>query len=580
MDLKWRAIYEIEGILKSSCPMVLKISAIRFLEALEYEVEENEIIGTQTSGVDATLIINNQRQYEEFRILLGKSCDFMYKFWQELLEKKPSGNRLQELGFDIARVGETITTRFQQMTFGENNRGLRLLEIYGEYLRYVVNEPEDAKRILDKVESIKSSLLASSTYGDEKRLRNYENASPSIIVVSGDEKTMGEVISVNIEALNCLEMVRTEILGSNINIIMPKIYAIYHNKWMTRYFDENRDVVMGHARKVYTQNRRGFVFPIDLFIKVIPDLSDGIQIVGIFTKMQIVKPQTLLINTNTGEITGLTQGCYEAFGIHPALCYGNSQSSTVANILQLFPEINSLENLRAHFVSGHEYTLDTRPLASMTLTSRTEMGDFGVAPPKSSFFKTYLVRTTPGIPQSHGVKGLSVFELSLQETAIRNQNITRLGAMIGDGVEFIEMHKGVILKPIKDETWNKSEKMENIESSEDSDASPTAKLRDGKVLKDEEIEMLNYKAERERKLKEHRQMLKKKATPTQVIFLYVVVTVCVLLISLGHTVSLAIKLEVLAFVRAEMETLYFLSNRAVLVPDLVFHVTKFKNIQL
>jgi hypothetical protein len=229
LDLKWRAIYEIELILKSSAPLAYKICAVRFQGALEHEVEELEIISSQTIGVDAAQILRHQKQYESFKTLLQESCETMTNFWTELLSRTPNGNRLQELGFQISRYGEKITTEFQKMTFGENHRGLRVLEIYGQYLRYVVNEPEEAKRMLDKVLNIRFSLAATRNYAENTRLRNYESVSPAIIVASGDQKLMGTILTVNLEALKSLEFTRTELLGKNLTTIMPKIYGDNHD---------------------------------------------------------------------------------------------------------------------------------------------------------------------------------------------------------------------------------------------------------------------------------------------------------------------------------------------------------------
>lgn len=351
--------------------------------------------------------------------------------------------------------------------------------------------------------------------------------------------------------------------------------------WMRRYFDYNHDIVMNTARKVFAQNRRGFLVACDLLIKVIPDLSEGIQLVGVFSKIPNEVKSVMLVDSNNGEILGLTQEIYENYGIHPALSYGNSQSASIVSILQIFPSIQTIENLRAKFISSHEMVLDTTPLATLTLAARTEFGDFGVPPPKGFLFRSYSVRTNPSEAYNHGTKGLNIFELAIMDAFARVRRKSHgHAAMIDPGAE-------EIIEEMKNNIWN--HKSDKIESSEDSgldehllhmsNSYTTPKSinknnLDDVDLTEEELERLKLKAEKERKLKEHKQMLKRKETPFQITLLYTIMGLCLFLTAVGHSVQLILKLYNHSNVEKNMKSVYSLSSRAALIPIITFQTTK------
>ena len=163
-------------------------------------------------------------------------------------------------------------------------------------------------------------------YQDDRRLLNLETVNPCIVIASGDRNSTGIILDMNIEASTTLEFTRNELIGANLTTFIPKVYADHHNYWMNRYFENNKETIINTQRRVYAMNRRGFMIPCDLLVKVIPDLSSGIRIVGMFSKINLrTQPNRILIDANSGDIVGITKEVYENFGIHPALCYGNSR---------------------------------------------------------------------------------------------------------------------------------------------------------------------------------------------------------------------------------------------------------------
>lgn len=102
-------------------------------------------------------------------------------------------------------------------------------------------------------------------------------------IVCIDEK--GLVSSFNHAAERIFGYAENEIIGSNVNILMPSYYSVDHDKYISRYLETRTSRVIGVERKVHGLRRSGEVFSMRLsvsearrneksqFIAVIQDIS-------------------------------------------------------------------------------------------------------------------------------------------------------------------------------------------------------------------------------------------------------------------------------------------------------------------
>ena len=84
----------------------------------------------------------------------------------------------------------------------------------------------------------------------------------------------------NNEISRILQYNKGDIIGQNINRIMPKIIGDSHDSSMKRYFETSEPKVIGVERLVFPVNKAGFMVPCTLMIKVLPTLDEGIRVVG------------------------------------------------------------------------------------------------------------------------------------------------------------------------------------------------------------------------------------------------------------------------------------------------------------
>jgi len=85
---------------------------------------------------------------------------------------------------------------------------------------------------------------------------------------------------------------------------------------------------MGMERTVFPINKQGYMVPCSLMIKVLPNLDDGIRLVGFLKEIEkdshFVKELAfdtdkpvhyIMYSTETGLINGVTYSCKQDFGI-------------------------------------------------------------------------------------------------------------------------------------------------------------------------------------------------------------------------------------------------------------------------
>jgi PAS domain S-box-containing protein len=107
-----------------------------------------------------------------------------------------------------------------------------------------------------------------------------ENSQTALVVISGNEGEIGTIVHTNNLIKNLLGYKRAELLDRNVSIIMPKIFGDGHNAILSRFISASESTVNGNERTVPALQKDGYMLPVTALTKALPNLSNGIQIVG------------------------------------------------------------------------------------------------------------------------------------------------------------------------------------------------------------------------------------------------------------------------------------------------------------
>ena len=67
---------------------------------------------------------------------------------------------------------------------------------------------------------------------------------------------------------------------------MPKVYGDKHNGFMKRYFESSIPHILNNDRIVFPINKQGYLVACTLYVKILPKLEKGIEIVGFLNDLQ------------------------------------------------------------------------------------------------------------------------------------------------------------------------------------------------------------------------------------------------------------------------------------------------------
>ena len=387
---KFKALFEMMITEENKPNMEEEFSIFSYKNVIEEEMIENDARNSESKGVDVNVIVDFQNKFVDFQAAVENAVDLHLEFWRELLENNPDIQKLQSLGSKITHSLEETSAEFIKLN-DINPNHIKMLQIYGNYLKDIVNDEVEGQRTLEKAEYVDKSAAVNKQFVDNDHLKYGENSNTCIFTVSGNLSSIGTIKNVNNEITRILGFSKPDLIGQNISRIIPKIIGDLHDGFMKNYFETSDSKVIGVERVVFPLNKEGYVVPCSLMIKVLPNLDEGIRLVGFlkdldkegaFAKgsdMEMEeKVHYIMYSGETLAIHGITYSCKKGFGIPASLVSGNGANNDFTMDI-IFPELLShpVEDLKN--TAGVVTTLDTSSLQQNYLfgDSRSDGSEYG-----------------------------------------------------------------------------------------------------------------------------------------------------------------------------------------------------------
>ena len=133
-----------------------EFSIYRYKNLIEEEMQENDQRAQENKGIDVNMMVIFQNKFVTFLGSIEKSVTLHMEFWRELLEENPDIQKLQSLGSKITNTVES-TNDFFKVLNDMNPNHIKCLQIYGKFLKEIVNDDVEGQRILEKSDYISKS---------------------------------------------------------------------------------------------------------------------------------------------------------------------------------------------------------------------------------------------------------------------------------------------------------------------------------------------------------------------------------------------------------------------------------------
>ena len=110
-----------------------------------------------------------------------------------------------------------------------------------------------------------------------------------MITLSGNINEIGTITNCNNGIKELLNYQEQDLLGQNINSIIPTVYRQIHESLISNYLVEKDGKIGNRNILVLPLDKDNFIVPCKLLVKVLPNLEKGIQLVGFLSKLKKVK---------------------------------------------------------------------------------------------------------------------------------------------------------------------------------------------------------------------------------------------------------------------------------------------------
>ncbi|KAL4469369.1 hypothetical protein ABPG72_006005 [Tetrahymena utriculariae] len=366
--------------------------------------------------------VNFNRDFDFFQEQVIKAAKEHKLFWKELEEITPNVNKLQKISKDLDDQNYSLSQMFNDLTL-QNQNNINLLYFYGQYLNEITHDIENSSKVLQKAEQIFKQQNSSKIQLNHQKAFLNENSKNSIIIVLADQEKMGEVIYSNQQLQTFLGFSKQDLLQKNVSILIPPLISKRHSNFMNRFIQTSQSTFTQNFRIVPAVNKKGYLVPSNLLLKVIPEFNNGIQISGIIYEETSLSPQTfssnkkfyyLIYRIDTLEIIQTCKNCSQDFGI-----FSRNQKQMGAKELEIdliMPQINDpfiITQLIEQPIEGIDIQIDSTQIKNLSIDQFDEE-DSNIYNQDSNNLMTNEDITS--VPQISGNKSSSNPRVILEET--------------------------------------------------------------------------------------------------------------------------------------------------------------------
>ncbi|CDW90925.1 pas pac domain protein [Stylonychia lemnae] len=278
-----------------------------------------------------------ERLFQDMQKQIEKVCNYQVEFWTHLTTVVPDLNFLNDLNIKIFNAAHEADNLWYQLSEINSNYP-NALNLYGEYLTFIRNNQQAGKEYFDKAHNV--DFAQKSIQDHVKRSDILFTEDSTVFHISGNRESSGRVLKVSQGLFKCFGFSKQEVIGHNITIAMPSLFAGRHNEFLDCYYRTGRTNIFNRERQLFAQNRQGYCFTMKILIKQMPSLKEEVQYVG------MVKPVTTdfeyILTDMQGNIDSFTNGIGSILSLNPQLF----KDSMSVNIQMLAPELISIFEYR------------------------------------------------------------------------------------------------------------------------------------------------------------------------------------------------------------------------------------------
>lgn len=191
-----------------------------------------------------------------------------------------------------------------------------VLRAYGSYLIDIANDKKKGIELLDRADTLEENQSAQLNEDDSTVSLSMFDDLNCLFFASTSPESLGIIMKTNPVCTSTFGYAPSELIGSNVSILMPEPFSSIHRSFLQKYLQGN-STVMSTTRLLPALQKSGFVFPVKITLKETSGqdfgLSSGIVLVGIIRALNNMDEECFVVNGENGVVTGWSSGCCKLF---------------------------------------------------------------------------------------------------------------------------------------------------------------------------------------------------------------------------------------------------------------------------
>jgi hypothetical protein len=245
-----------------------------------------------------------QNHLTSCRANIERSANLHVEFWSQLSEDQPDLGKLSDLGFKISLVNQAVEEQWSKLLRINSNMP-SMMRLFAKYLTEVLNDREGGTAILRK----QIDLASRNQHKRSASLIDMSTESRSTIFISAEDDSFGLITNLNLQAAGALGYNKMEVLNRNVKLVMPLMYAKYHDFFLENYLSTLEPRILNTERMLPSKTKQDYVNPLQVEVRHVPSLIHGLQFVAQFKFFKVLAQVCYLIIDTDGKVENISTQC-------------------------------------------------------------------------------------------------------------------------------------------------------------------------------------------------------------------------------------------------------------------------------
>ena len=222
-----------------------------------------------TVDIASTIIYDSY--YKQFQDTIFKIGFSYLDFWNNFIQEEINLKRIKEIGFDLIVSIKKVFVLYEKMSSITSNRH-ETLKLYGQFLIDILDDIDYGNVLIEKSKDHINNRLHLKLFKND--ITDISADGSPVIIADIFENENLVISQMNSSVTRIFGYHKMELIGKNINCLLPKIFDEIHTECVNNYITSNiksKTIVQKHISS-FALHKSGYIFHVKFIMALLPNL--------------------------------------------------------------------------------------------------------------------------------------------------------------------------------------------------------------------------------------------------------------------------------------------------------------------